>query len=69
MTNFLFHCRNSMGMASSVSITHGHHFFCRGGEEFFLCVHGSEMAIGKVMFLTAIAWVKGGKGEGRKILT
>ncbi len=40
--------------------THGHHFFHRGGGEFFSCVHGSKMAIGEVMFLAYVAWVKGG---------
>ena len=40
--------------------THGHHFFRRGGEDFFSFVHGSKMALGEVMFLGAVAWVKGG---------
>ena len=45
--------------------THGHRFFRRGGKNFFPCVHGSKMAIGEVMFLAALAWVKGGvKGGG-----
>ena len=48
--------------------THGRHFFRRGGEDFFPFVHGSKMAIGEVMFLAAIAWVKRGEGGGRKIL-
>ena len=47
-------------------LTHGHHFFHRGGEEFFLCVHGSKMAIGEVMFLAALAWVKRGEGQGEE---
>ncbi len=43
--------------------THGHHFFCRGGEKIVSCVHGSKMAIEEAMFLAAIAWVKrGGRG-------
>ncbi len=38
-------------------------FFIEGGKEFFSCVHGSKMAVGEVMFLAAIAWVKrGGRG-------
>ena len=38
-------------------------FFVEGVEDFFSCVHGSKIAIGEVMFLAAIAWVKrGGKG-------
>ncbi len=51
---------------STVSCTHGHHFFRRGGEDFFSCVHGSKMAIGEVMFLAAIAWVKRGGRGGRE---
>ncbi len=35
-------------------------FFIEGGENFFPCVHGSKMAIGEVMFLAAVAWMKGG---------
>ncbi len=41
-------------------------FFVDGVKKNFSCVHGSKMAIGEVMFLSAIAWVKGGE---RKILT
>ena len=41
--------------------THGH-FFRRGGEKIVLCVHDSKMALEKVMFLAAIAWVKRGEG-------
>ncbi len=38
-------------------------FFIEGGKKFFSCVHGSKMAIGEVIFLAAIAWVKeGGRG-------
>ncbi len=45
-------------------------FFVEGVKNFFPCVHGSEMTIGEVMFLAAIAWVKrGGRGGGRKFLT
>ena len=43
-----------------------HHFYRRGGEEFFLCVHGSKKAIGEVMFLAATAWVKRGEGGDEK---
>ena len=43
-------------------------FFVEGGKKFFSCVHGSKMAIGEVMLLAAIAWVKGGEGWGKKIL-
>ncbi len=40
-------------------------FFVEGVKKFFSCVHGSKMAIGEVMFLAAIAWVKrGGRGGG-----
>ncbi len=31
------------------------------GKNFFSCVHGSKMAKGEVMFLAAVAWVKGGE--------
>ncbi len=42
-------------------------FFVEGVKDFFSCVHGSKMAIGEVMFLAAIAWVKRGrKGGGKK---
>ncbi len=45
-------------------------FFIEGMNNFFSCVHGSKMAIGEVMFLAAIAWVKRGEGGGgRKILS
>ena len=42
-------------------------FFVEGVKIFFSCVHGSKIAIGEVMFLAAIAWVKKGEGGGRKI--
>ena len=35
-------------------------FFVEEGKNFFSCVHGSKKATGEVMFLAAIAWVKGG---------
>ena len=35
-------------------------YFTEGVKNLFSCVHGSEMAIGEVMFLAAIAWVKRG---------
>ena len=42
-------------------------FFVEGVKNFFSCVHGSKMAIGEVMFLAAIAWVKkGGRGGEEK---
>ncbi len=31
------------------------------GTMFFLCVHGKKMSPGEVIFLAAIAWVKGGR--------
>ncbi len=37
-------------------------FFVEGGEDFFHVYMGQKMAIGEVMFLAAIAWVKGGWG-------
>ncbi len=40
-------------------------FLIEGGKNFFSCVHGSKMAIGEVIFLAAIAWVKEGE---KKIL-
>ncbi len=43
-------------------------FFVEGGKNFFSCVHGSKMAIGKVMFLAAVALVKGGEGGGGRII-
>ncbi len=37
------------------------------GVKIFLCLHWSKIAIGEVMFLAAIVWVKGeGRGGGRK---
>ncbi len=42
----------------------GKAFFVEGGKNLFSCVHGSKIAIGEVMFLAAVAWVKGG---GEKI--
>ncbi len=39
-----------MGTASFVEL----------GKNFFSCIHGSKIAIGEVMFLAAVAWVKGG---------
>ncbi len=42
-------------------------FVEEGGKNFFSCVHGSKMALGEVMFLAVIAWVKrGGRGGERK---
>ena len=39
-------------------------FFVKVAKKFFSCVHGSKMLPGEVMFLAAIAWVKGGvKGK------
>ncbi len=40
-------------------------FFIEGGGRIFLCVHGSKLAIGEVMFLDAVAWVKR-RGRGGK---
>ncbi len=34
-----------------------------GVEIFISFVHGSKMVLGKVKFLAAVAWVKGGGGE------
>ncbi len=41
-------------------------FFVEGVKNYFPCVHGSKMAKGEVMFLAAIACMKGGEG-GEKI--
>ncbi len=39
-------------------------FFANGVKIFFSCVHGSKRALGEVMFLAALDWVKGrGRGE------
>ncbi len=47
----------------NAAFTHGHRFFRRGGKFFFSCVHGSKKAIEEVMFLAAVAWVKGEEGK------
>ncbi len=39
-------------------------FFIEGAKIFLICVHGSIMALGEVMFLAAVAWVKGGEKGG-----
>ncbi len=44
-------------------------FFVEGGKNFFSCVQGSKKAIGEVMFLAAIAWVKGGGKGGEEKFT
>ena len=64
---FLFGCGAKMQLTSSRPPHMGTTFFVGGVKNFFPCVHGSKMAIGEVMFLAAIAWVKRGGRGGKKI--
>ncbi len=44
-------------------------FSVEGGGELFVCVHGSKMTVGEVMFLAVKASVKRGEGERKEKFT